>query len=526
MANVEEQPDITEDRKTAFVVENVAEDLEVLETLLRERDFEPVSTDDPDLALDQAREAAPSLIVLSADVNKAFNLCHRMKKDEGLAGIPLVLVTGTAKPDVIRKHRMLPTRADAYVDKPLDGDGLGQVLDELYAAPVELDVSPDDLSESVDDKPPPLESPPELPETSGLSEAVEVEVGELPDRTLVTGGLESAVVTYVEEEMGNLRDMVARLETEKGGLNAKVQALESQLDGEKKRLDSGLKVLLEKETKSSDPADDSSVQEALEEGKLRGRQEASAEVDILQSKLARYEEEAAAEAEANAALKAELAQTTILFERLEAGYKESLATAESRRESAEEALSSSEQKAESLREEVTSLKASVKDLPSLREMAARAELLEEDNGKLLADLEEQRAQAEALKVDEGRVTELEGALKESKATQADLESKVQELTKANEELTTINEDLQAAKDELQNQVDGETERLAAIEESKHSAEQTAEFARAEVSEMRDKFNKLKSIIGDSMESSGLSGADSQSDAHAIVEESIELVDDS
>ena len=113
MATVEEQPDTTEGPVTAFVVENVAKDLTALEAILRDRGFEPVSTDDPDQALDLAREAVPGLIVLSTDVNKAFNLCHRMKKDDGLAEIPLVLVAGKAKPDVIRKHRMLPTRADA-----------------------------------------------------------------------------------------------------------------------------------------------------------------------------------------------------------------------------------------------------------------------------------------------------------------------------------------------------------------------------------------------------------------------------
>ena len=519
MAANEEQIEAAEVTDIAFVVEDVAEDQASLEAILGDAGYVPLCTDDSGSALDLARESGPRLIVLSADVNRGFNLCHRMKKDDLLSGVPVILLSAKAPPDVLRKHRMLPTRADAYLEKPFEAETFLQILSELLPGEPPVDDLPDEPPEDL-----PVEA---LTEVEALTDGDiidvgEVEVGEIPDRTLVSGGLETAVVTYVEEEMDNLKEVVTRLESEKGGLNDKVRSLETQLNDERKRIDSGLEILLEKKQQLKDEAEDASEQPPLDEGTSEKLREAEAEIDLLHAKLESLEEKAVSATDSDKALRAELTQTTILFERLEAGYKESLVTAESRRESAEQNAVQAEQDAEELREKVQKIESSIEELPALREMAARAEMLEEECQKAKDELESIRTESDELKQEASRVKDLEQATRDVEEAKAELEARIDEMTRANEELTAINEDLLAENNKLKEQFDVENSRMEVLEESRLSAEQTAEFARAEVSEMRDRFNKLKSIIGESLESpSGL-----VENPGSIVEDSIELVDES
>ncbi|NOZ01354.1 MAG: hypothetical protein GXP54_05630 [Deltaproteobacteria bacterium] len=496
------QVETADHRATAFVVEDVAEDAAAIEGVIRDAGYDPVLTGDSSKALALAVQATPRFIVLSADIHRGFNLCHRMKKNDGLTDVPIILVSGKAEPEVLRKHRMLPTRADAYLDKPIDTKVFLETLEQLLSPSGTDGFAEEDLPDA---------------EVVELEEIGEVEVGEIPDRTLVNPGLETAVITYVEEEMSNLKGMVSRLENEKGGLTEKVQALETQLIDERKRIDSSLKVLLDGKLETAKPPEEPSVS-----APIKPTIQTSEDADVLQARIESLEKQAADAAEIEQSLKAEIAQTTILFERLEAGYKESLATAEARREAAEAACTEAELAADDLREKVQSLEASLEELPALREMAARAEILEEDVSRANSELEELRSETEALRDRAGQVEELEKENGELKSSMAEIEAAKKEMEASVQELTAKNEELSAQNAELSEQVKTLTDRLSEIEESKYTAEQTAEFARAEVSEMRDRFNKLKSIIGDVAESpSGLID-----NPASVLEDSIELVDDS
>jgi CheY-like chemotaxis protein len=68
-----------------------------------------------------AKSTLPGLIVVDADLPKGWNLCTELKrKSKRLRQVPLVLLSAKADDDIFHNHQSLPSRADAYLSKPLD----------------------------------------------------------------------------------------------------------------------------------------------------------------------------------------------------------------------------------------------------------------------------------------------------------------------------------------------------------------------------------------------------------------------
>ena len=229
--------------RLVLVVEDVPADRVWLEVALRSRGYDARLTADPIEALKVASEGGICLAIVSADIKNGFNLCMRLKKDQALRRIPLLLTTAKTPPEVIRKHRMLPTRADAYLMKPFAEDSFAGTLAEL------------------------------LPEDFRSISAAGGH--ELTDRTLVSpAGMESAVVHYVEEEVRGLKDAMSRMAEEKASLRVKLAELESELKSERDRLESGLKDLMERhEAAASRETADAARREGWRQGLEDGRRE-------------------------------------------------------------------------------------------------------------------------------------------------------------------------------------------------------------------------------------------------------------
>lgn len=81
-------------------------------------DFEMVS--DVAVGREFIVEQGATLIVLNADMPKGWRFCAELKKDPATAPIPLMLLSGKATDEVFNQHQLLPTRANAYVRKPVD----------------------------------------------------------------------------------------------------------------------------------------------------------------------------------------------------------------------------------------------------------------------------------------------------------------------------------------------------------------------------------------------------------------------
>src|SRR5439155_20936710 len=67
-----------------------------------------------------ARQENPDLIVVcvEAQPTNGYMICTRLKKDERLKSIPVILTSANATPDSFEKHKKLNTRAEDYLIKP------------------------------------------------------------------------------------------------------------------------------------------------------------------------------------------------------------------------------------------------------------------------------------------------------------------------------------------------------------------------------------------------------------------------
>lgn len=115
-----------------------------LQAMLQEEGFAFQATSDAKGCVELTRLKRPSLILMGIELGGGQNgyiLCGRLKKDEQLKDIPLVLY---GSPDGFGQHQKLKTRADGYVAKPIERDNLLQEL-RCFLQPEEP--SPPQISE-------------------------------------------------------------------------------------------------------------------------------------------------------------------------------------------------------------------------------------------------------------------------------------------------------------------------------------------------------------------------------------------
>lgn len=69
-----------------------------------------------------AKSEPPDLIVVcvEAQPTNGYMLCTRLKKDDQLKGVPVILTSANATPDSFEKHKKLKTRAEEYLIKPFE----------------------------------------------------------------------------------------------------------------------------------------------------------------------------------------------------------------------------------------------------------------------------------------------------------------------------------------------------------------------------------------------------------------------
>ena len=87
-----------------------------------------VVVDEMKAALEYVHKRLPALIVADADLPKGWRACTELKKNDRFSQIPLVIISATATQEVFYQHQGLPTRADAYLHKPLDPDELAMTF--------------------------------------------------------------------------------------------------------------------------------------------------------------------------------------------------------------------------------------------------------------------------------------------------------------------------------------------------------------------------------------------------------------
>ncbi|HEY4222800.1 MAG TPA: response regulator, partial [Myxococcota bacterium] len=87
---------------------------------LKGRGFAVKLLDDGKDGLDYARDNRPDLIILCVELPKmsGYSICNKLKKDNDLKGIPLIITSKEATPETFAQHKKLKTRAEDYLIKP------------------------------------------------------------------------------------------------------------------------------------------------------------------------------------------------------------------------------------------------------------------------------------------------------------------------------------------------------------------------------------------------------------------------
>src|SRR5262245_33478031 len=87
---------------------------------LRALRVEVTTTGDGKLGLDMARLNMPSAIVLCVELPRmsGYSVCAKLKKDEALKGVPVIITSSEATPETFEQHRKLKSRAEEYLKKP------------------------------------------------------------------------------------------------------------------------------------------------------------------------------------------------------------------------------------------------------------------------------------------------------------------------------------------------------------------------------------------------------------------------
>lgn len=99
---------------------------------LKGRGFQVKLLDDGKDGLDFAKDSRPDLIVLCVELPKmsGYSICNKLKKDNDLKNIPLIITSKEATPETFAQHKKLKTRAEDYLIKPFSD---GELVDKIGA---------------------------------------------------------------------------------------------------------------------------------------------------------------------------------------------------------------------------------------------------------------------------------------------------------------------------------------------------------------------------------------------------------
>ncbi len=124
-----------------------------LSAAIEARGLEARVTGDGKEGLDLAKADRPDLIVLCVELPKmsGYSVCNKLKKDDHLKSIPLVIISAEATLETFEQHKKLKTRAEDYLIKPFDAATLLKKIAALVEVPPEPENAPAEDVVTLDD---------------------------------------------------------------------------------------------------------------------------------------------------------------------------------------------------------------------------------------------------------------------------------------------------------------------------------------------------------------------------------------
>jgi CheY-like chemotaxis protein len=124
-----------------LLIENDASFAREVTGALEANGFGVRTTGDGKEGLELAFDLSPDLIVLCVELPRmsGYSVCNKLKKDDALRGIPLVIISAEATPETFEQHRKLKTRAEDYLIKPFPPQTLVEHVASLLGVPLQAD---------------------------------------------------------------------------------------------------------------------------------------------------------------------------------------------------------------------------------------------------------------------------------------------------------------------------------------------------------------------------------------------------
>ncbi|MBX5480413.1 MAG: response regulator [Myxococcaceae bacterium] len=132
--------------RNILIVESDPALSQTMKAELERKGFTVSETSDGKGSIELIRRQRPDLVVMGVELSAGQNgyiLCGKLKKDDELKSVPIVIV-GNA--DGFAQHRKLKTRADDYVAKPVDTTALVNAVGNLIGFP---EAASDEVDESI-----------------------------------------------------------------------------------------------------------------------------------------------------------------------------------------------------------------------------------------------------------------------------------------------------------------------------------------------------------------------------------------
>lgn len=107
-------------KKKVLLIESDAAFAREMTDALEQKGFEARASGDGAEGLALAREMAPAAIVLCVELPRlsGYSICNKLKRDDVLKRIPLLIISAEATPETFEQHKKLKTRAEDYLVKP------------------------------------------------------------------------------------------------------------------------------------------------------------------------------------------------------------------------------------------------------------------------------------------------------------------------------------------------------------------------------------------------------------------------
>ena len=130
--------------KKILIVENDRALSGQMKADLERRGFKVEEAAEGKKSVDIVRRSHPDLVILGVELaagQSGYVICGKLKKDEALSAIPIVML---GNPDGFVQHSKLKTRADEYVPKPVDLEVLSERVRGLLGMPPQAAGTADD----------------------------------------------------------------------------------------------------------------------------------------------------------------------------------------------------------------------------------------------------------------------------------------------------------------------------------------------------------------------------------------------